>query len=244
MRNRRLDTFDDFEEFGRDEDRGRGRGRGIATGVMRLAMRRPLDSLAMTLAFAASVTIVVNALAMQDGAHPAPLYGSGTTQSAGARPGVATVPARPVNQTADPLVRDIQGELTRRGIYDGAVDGVPGPRTDSAIRSFQIAAGLAPSGEATEDLLAILMIGKGGASRPAAASQPASGPETAPTAVSPSVALVADVQKLLSEKGFGPLQVDGLIGEATRGAIRRFEASRGLPERGEATPELRRLLQR
>lgn len=236
MRNRRLNTIEDFEEFERDEDHG---GRGIVSALTRMAMRRPLDSLAMALALATSVTIVVNALALQNGAHPAPLYGAAQTHAAGA--GEAR------SGESDPLVADIQTELARRGIYDGPVDGRPGPRTDAAIRSFQIAAGLSPTGVASEDLLANLMTGQS-ASAAEESAAPGPAPKPAPAAATPTPApvnnLVLDVQRLLNQRGFGPLEADGLIGEATRGAIRRFEASRGLQVRGEATPEVLKLLKR
>src|SRR5262249_37926937 len=39
------------------------------------------------------------------------------------------------------------------GYYDGAVDGLYGPKTDAAIRDFEQAAGLKPSTEPDEALL-------------------------------------------------------------------------------------------
>ena len=52
------------------------------------------------------------------------------------------------------MVADIQRELTRHGFYDGAADGVYGPKTDAAIRDFEQAAGLRPSAEPNDMLLA------------------------------------------------------------------------------------------
>jgi peptidoglycan hydrolase-like protein with peptidoglycan-binding domain len=50
------------------------------------------------------------------------------------------------------------------------------------------------------------------------------------------------VQRVLDQQGFGPVKADGVLGEATRAAIRRFEASRGLTQRGDLTPALLREL--
>ena len=120
---------------------------------------------------------------------------------------------------ATPLIHDIQAELARRGLYAGAVDGIGGPKTDAAIRAFE-----GKDAEPTPALLARLR----------SAAKP-------PAAVAPSPRILA-VQRVLSDQGFGPLKVDGAAGEATRAAIRRFEASRGLPQQGEITPALLKAL--
>ena len=51
------------------------------------------------------------------------------------------------------IISDIQRELSRRGLYDGPVDGVLGPKTDSAIRDFEMSAKLKVTGEPSEDVL-------------------------------------------------------------------------------------------
>ena len=65
----------------------------------------------------------------------------------------ALTPAAPATPPRTAVVADIQRELSRRGFYDGAVDGLYGPRTDAAIRDFEQAAGLRPSTEPNEALL-------------------------------------------------------------------------------------------
>ena len=47
-------------------------------------------------------------------------------------------------------------DLLQRGFFDGQADGIYGPRTDSAIRDFEQAAGLRPSAEPNDNLLAII----------------------------------------------------------------------------------------
>ncbi len=55
------------------------------------------------------------------------------------------------------LLRDIQVELQRRGLFQGEVDGAAGPRTAKAIRDAQAQLGLPVTGEASDALLAALL---------------------------------------------------------------------------------------
>ena len=43
---------------------------------------------------------------------------------------------------------------------------------------------------------------------------------------------VAQVQELLKDAGFNPGPIDGILGPRTKGALRRYQASQGLPETG------------
>ncbi len=56
-------------------------------------------------------------------------------------------------------------------------------------------------------------------------------------------ALVADVQRLLTARGYKPGAPDGSFGERTADAIRRFQRDLGLPQDGKATAELLRRLE-
>ena len=62
---------------------------------------------------------------------------------------LATLPAHesPAPPTADDMatVKGLQVALSLRGLYDGTPDGVAGPRTVAAIRSYQASAGMARS---------------------------------------------------------------------------------------------------
>jgi localization factor PodJL len=51
------------------------------------------------------------------------------------------------------LVGEAQRLLKQMGYYQGVLDGVAGPRTLAAIRSFQRRAGLKPTGEVSEELI-------------------------------------------------------------------------------------------
>ena len=110
--------------------------------------------------------IVTNALFLQKGPHPSPIFANKQTPPA-ANDTVGTIilprprPMEPEPAKADApaarsradIVSDIQKELARRGFYDGVADGVYGAKTDVAIRDFERAAGLKPGSEPGEPLL-------------------------------------------------------------------------------------------
>ena len=50
-------------------------------------------------------------------------------------------------------VRKVQQLLTQRGVRSGPIDGVAGPMTKAAVRSFQERYGMAPSGDIDNQLL-------------------------------------------------------------------------------------------
>jgi peptidoglycan hydrolase-like protein with peptidoglycan-binding domain len=200
-----------------------------------------LDILGLGVAASAALAILVNALFLQEAPAKLPRAAATVQTSEAAQPssmdreldgdaGGFAEPA-PAAQVAaakpSPLVKEVQAELARRGIYEGTADGLTGPRTASAIRSFEIVAGLEPTGEATPKLLSILRQQAGATPPPAAGNGDAD---------------VLEVQRMLARLNIGSLKPDGIMGEATRSAIRRFEAGRGIPPLGEVTPALKRQL--
>ncbi|KQO79668.1 peptidoglycan-binding protein [Rhizobium sp. Leaf262] len=56
------------------------------------------------------------------------------------------------------LIAEIQRELSRRGLYEGAADGMIGPRTTAAILFFEETVGMEPTGEPTSRILSALKI--------------------------------------------------------------------------------------
>ena len=151
---------------------GEGESRsGLVAGALGWSRR---DAVAAVVAVSAVGAIVINALFMQNGPHPAPMFNSvvaptaaansatGTTAAVAVRmrppePGLAKPePARSPPRPVAEIVADIQRELARRGFFDGVVDGRRGPRTEAAIHDFALAAGMAPNPEPTEDLLGAL----------------------------------------------------------------------------------------
>ena len=200
---------------------------------------RPLDSFALFLAGSAAIAIVFNAVMLQDvsgvrrerppvaAAIPAPRPNTVATPAASpaAAQSIGELSAQVSGRPDDPnmLVREVQAELVRRGLYDGPADGLLGPKTEAAILDYEIGAGLKPTGRPNPQLLTAMRT---------------------PVAAQPGVASprVAAVQRVLDQQGFGPVKADGVAGEATRAAIRRFEERRGLPQKGEITPAILREL--
>ena len=157
-----------------------------------------------------------------------------------------TVPAQPSVST---LVRDVQTELIGRGLYNGAADGVSGPRTAAAILAFEIRAGLPQNGEATPELLAALRTADSGGKvlpkeRPAedvassaseidpvaAAIRDAESRKQKPALAIADPELVMKIQKGLSNLAYADIRVDGVAGAQTRDAIRHFEKHYRLPQ--------------
>jgi len=54
------------------------------------------------------------------------------------------------------VTQAVQSALTRRGYYRGAIDGVLGPETRNAIRTFQAQRGLAVTGQINKNLIRAL----------------------------------------------------------------------------------------
>jgi peptidoglycan hydrolase-like protein with peptidoglycan-binding domain len=208
--------------------------------VFRAIRRNPGPILGGILAFGVVGTILVNALALQHGRHPAPMF-EGNPQTRAA-PVPASVPLPPPRNELDAerqrrqaLVRDVQDELARKGFYQGAVDGTGGPRTEAAIRDYEAAAGLPRTGEATETLLAHLLTSKvrprDGIAQLLRQSTQEERPER-----------VQQIQRALNRLNYGPLKEDGAMGAGTRAALERFERDRKLPVRGEASQRTMREL--
>lgn len=200
--------------------------------------------------------IVANAIGLQPGRHPAPLFAT-RDQGVELPQTVEVAPVMPMS----PLVLDIQHELRNRGLYEGPLDGVNGPATERAIRHMQRDLGKMETGEATEALLAAISLNKTGPTtttiQPMTTYVPIPRRKPGPivggrdtTLDEPVVeqpvrnARLAAIQRLLSELGYGPLVADGVMGENTSIAIRRFELDRGLSLSGQPSEEVVRLLEK
>jgi peptidoglycan hydrolase-like protein with peptidoglycan-binding domain len=203
--------------------------------------RHPRESVGVLMAALAVLTIFVNALYLQNGPHPAPIFATrpllaATTPTAPIRPRIVEpihsqpaaveVPARNRVQ----LIAEIQRELARRGFYDGTADGVWGAKTDSGARDFLQTSGLRVSPEASEDLLRALQT-----ARPKAISAAAVGPvRNDPIAdlIAPSKRVLS-IQRALSDFGYGQIKPTGAYDPETRTAIEKFERDHKLPVTGQ-----------
>lgn len=113
-------------------------------------------------------------------------------------------------------VAALQVAMNALGLYSHPVDGITGPWTVSAVRSFQASHGLVVDGVAGPQTLRAL--GRRG-KPPLGSRQMRLGHRGFD---------VAALQFLLHSRGFGPGSLDGGYGPNTSAAVRRYQAAAGL----------------
>jgi peptidoglycan hydrolase-like protein with peptidoglycan-binding domain len=237
-------------DFVLEEDMPQAGSRMIA--YLDLVLRRPIEVAGVLAISGVTVAILVNALAMQNGAHPSPFFPRASLVGAdpdagrqrgsrdGSRAGDATASVTP---EPSPLMRNLQAALGARGLYEGVPDGLFGPRTEAAIRAFQENANLIVDGRPSEALLARIKATPPVARIVAQPGDPIAGLIRGTGAPpSPPNKRLMVVEQALASLGYGPIKIDGLMDEATRDAIERFERDRSLQETGAMSPRLVREL--
>lgn len=201
---------------------------------------------------AAVLAVFGNALFMQSGPHPAPIFAT-RPMLAAAPPAAPVRPrvAEPV-QAASPaaeapqrnrvqLIAEIQRELTRRGYYDGTADGVWGARTDAGARDFLQAVGLRINPEASEELLRALLSAKSKSANSAAAVSVPVRNDPIAELIAPTKRVLA-IQRALSDFGYGQIKPTGAYDPETRVAIEKFERDHKLPVTGQISDRVVREL--
>lgn len=208
-----------------------GRGAKVAA----LIGRHPRESVGIVMAIAATCAIFVNALYLQKGPHPAPIFATRPLH----KPVVPVVPPRrpvaqpnvapePVPQNRQQLISDIQRELGRKGFYDGAIDGVWGARTDAAVRDFVQASGAKVNPEASDALLRAIA----GSNAKRAVAEPVRSNDPIAELIAPSKRVLA-IQRALADFGYGQIKPTGVYDPATRASIEKFERDHRLPVTGQ-----------
>lgn len=199
--------------------------------------QRPREFVAIVMSTVAIFAIVVNALYLQKGPHPAPIFA--------ARPMLqkeATLPPRLPGtqsqlgsdlaaQARVQMIANIQRELNRKGFYDGPSDGIWGSKTDAAVRDFLQASGSKVNPEANENLLRAI---SNYVAKPPAAANAQTPPATDPIAklIAPSKRIVS-IQRALADFGYGQIKATGVYDPETRSAIEKFERDHRLPVTGQ-----------
>jgi hypothetical protein len=215
-----------------DEDMPRRRRRGASAVaieadteterglVMRLLLHSPKDMVAGALAFAAVTAIVANALLLQAGRHPAPLFGTVVNL-----PAVTSAPAnllpRPRPVEADASISEPKPTELKAADIRAAEPKTSDPKTSDPMGNLVKATSTAPITNSIP--------------RP-----PASIPGEA---ISGSgLRRVAAVQRALTEYGYGQLKPTGTVGSDTQAAIQKFERARKIPVTGQMSDRLVREL--
>ena len=187
--------------------------------LLRMLLHSPKDMVAGLIAAAAVSAIIGNAIFLQAGHHPAPMFGSSVTV-----PMPATVSLLPKPRPLDATLRPGDAKLDSRMLDAKPVDG----KTDSK-----------PAERAAVDPMAGLV--KSTPTPPpnsTAMARPAPAPAAARDPLGDLIVnsrRVAAVQRALTEYGYGQLKPTGTAGSDTQAAIQRFERERKLPVTGQVS---------
>jgi len=217
-------------KISKDEDSPRRRRGGGAVAIdadaergllMRVLLHSPKDMVAGVLAFAAVSAIVANALFLQAGRHPAPLFGTVV-----AMPAVALTPANPLPRPrpveADAALaepKSVEPKVAEpKAVDPRAVD----PRAADPMANLVKATGAAP-------------VVTSAVPRPPASIPVSAGSDAVAGA---GLRRVAAVQRALTEYGYGQLKPTGTVGSDTQAAIQKFERARKLPVTGQVSERL------
>lgn len=154
--------------------------------------------------------------------------GAQTAAPEGRGPRVIERPAHTVPLPPREVIRAIQRELAYRNYIVNRRDGELDTSTRIAIVTYQYDNGLTLTGRPSERLLEQILFGPFQAA-----------PETARVArLEADQTLIARVQRILSQLGFGNLPESGRLDADTRQALREFSAFRDLPGEGRLSPRL------
>lgn len=199
--------------------------------VMRILLHSPKDLFAGALAVAAIGAIVANALFLQSGPHPSPMFGS-----------VVTLPApAPGPSSVSPLPRPRPAEATKAEAAPAEPRAVETKSADIKTADSKPVEPKASETKATDPLTNLV---KATSAAPVATSSIPRPPAPIPFPshndnLAPGGSRrVAAVQRALTEYGYGQLKPTGTIGSDTQAAIARFERERKIPATGQMSDRM------
>jgi hypothetical protein len=188
--------------------------------LMRALLHSPKDMIAGALAFAAVSAIIANALFLQAGRHPSPMFGTVVVMPPAALAPAAVLP-RPRPVEADASFAEPKLVEPKPAEAKPAEPKAADPLTNLVKAT---AAPVAPPSNVL---------------RPPA---PIPATSHAETLASSGSRRVAAVQRALTEYGYGQLKPTGTIGSDTQAAIQKFERDRKIPVTGQMSDRLVREL--
>jgi peptidoglycan hydrolase-like protein with peptidoglycan-binding domain len=142
----------------------------------------------------------------------------------------ALVAAAPAQGVPAPHVAGAQVALRSHGVYPGPIDGIRGPLTRRAVRTFQRRHGLRVDG----------VVGRRTRAELGRLGTPPFGRRVIRRGMVGWD--VSVLQFMLSRRGAGIRGIDGVFGPNTNGAVRRFQNHRGLSVDGLVGPATRKAL--
>ncbi|MEZ0221442.1 MAG: peptidoglycan-binding domain-containing protein [Tardiphaga sp.] len=208
--------------------------RGI---VLRVLLHNPKDMVAGLIAFAAVSAIIANAIFLQKGHHPSPMFGSSTVVAFPA-------PAQVTNPLPKPRPLDAASpdtKLDSRMLDSKPVNSANEPKPSLAAK---------PVEQRAADPVGNLLKAPAPPASPATTGAVARPPAAIPNATRTdplgdlitNTRRVAAVQRALTEYGYGQLKPTGNVGSDTAAAIQRFERERKLPVTGQVSDRMVREL--
>jgi hypothetical protein len=199
--------------------------------AMRILLHSPKDTLAGLVAVAAVSAIVANALFLQTGRHPAPMFGT-----------VINLPAPSSVPLSNPLPRPRPVGADTSPLEPRATEfrAEPKPVERAAEKAPEKPVEATASTPRAGDPMTNLV--KQTTSAPPQSVAIARPPAPIPVAQSPAARRIAGVQRALSEYGYGNLKITGAMGGETQSAIQKFEREHKMQVTGQVSDRLLREL--
>jgi hypothetical protein len=200
--------------------------------LLRVMLHSPKDTVAGLLAFAATSAIIANALFLQTGPHPAPMFGSVVMIPQASSTAASSLP-RP--RPADAAALLSESRLAETKISEPRL--VEPRPVESKPTEFRAADPKTVEPKAADPLTNLV---KSTSTGPTASSNVLRPPAPIPLQPGPTIGSrrVAAVQRALTEYGYGQLKPTGTIGPDTQAAIQKFERERRIPVSGQLSDRL------
>jgi putative peptidoglycan binding protein len=187
--------------------------------LLRLLLHSPKDTIAASLALATACGIIINALFLQSGHHPSPMFGSSVVTMP-MSPAPAAVPANPI-----PRPRPIEAEASP---------------SESKLAEEKPAEARPAEPKAADPVANLVNTITAPPAQSANVIRPPA--PIPPTVHSVGARRIAAVQRALAEYGYGQLKPTGTMGAETQAAIQKFEREHKMPVTGQVSDRLVREL--
>jgi hypothetical protein len=199
--------------------------------VMRVLLHSPKDTMAGLVAVAAISAIVANALFLQTGRHPAPMFGT-----------VINLPAPSSVPLSNPVPRPRPVGADTSPLEPKATEFRVEPKPAERAAAPEKPAEMTASTPRASDPMTNLVIKATTPTPPLSAVAVARPPAPIPVQHSPAARRLSGVQRALSEYGYGQLKVTGTMSAETQSAIQKFEREHKMAVTGQVSDRLMREL--
>jgi hypothetical protein len=217
--------------------------RGLA---MRILLYSPKDMVAGLLAFAAVTAVITNALFLQAGPHPSPMFGSVIVMPApSSSPAASSVGPLSVSPLPRPRPVEASPPEPRSGELKSS-EAKPDLKAEAAALDVRPPEVKAVESRPSDSMTSLVKAAT--ASMPATTSTVLRPPAPIPLPhnerglVAGGSRRVAAVQRALTEFGYGQLRASGVEGADTKVALVKFERDRRLPVTAQISDRLIREL--